>query len=154
IFTRRLADVRQDLSVRQDTSGDNFHIELNGQVLDNRGIAGELILRRAEKLEIRVGDDVRLGQFAGFDLLLRPGLNNSVEIAVGGKSSCSARVTDTAHGTIRSLEAAVQGLEERAVKLETDAADSHKRAAELETKVGAPFEHEQRYRDLSRRQNE
>src|SRR5262249_28649049 len=96
----------------------------------------------------------RLGQFAGFDLLLRPGLNNSVEIAVRGKSSCSARVTDTAHGTIRSLEAAVQGLEERAVKLETDAADSHKRAAELETKVGAPFEHEQRYRDLSRRQNE
>src|SRR5262249_58237144 len=82
IFTRRLADVRQDLSVRQDTSGDNFRIELNGQVLDNRGIAGELILRRAEKLEIRVGDDVRLGQFAGFDLLLRPGLNNSVEIAV------------------------------------------------------------------------
>ena len=55
---------------------------------------------------------------------------------------------------IRSLEATVQGFEERAAKLGTDIADAHKRGKELETKIGAPFEHEERYRDLCRRQSE
>lgn len=44
-----------------NSSGDKFSIELDGQVLDNRGIAGELIVRRAEKIKNRFGDDVRSG---------------------------------------------------------------------------------------------
>ena len=153
-FTARLANLRQDITARQDTSGDKFTIELDGQTLDNRGIAGELIVRRAEKVKNRFGDDVRIGRFAGFDLFLRPGFNNTVEVVVRGKNSYGARVTDTALGTIRSLEATVQGFEERAAKLETDIADAHKRGKELETKVGAPFEHEERFQRLSRRQDE
>ena len=38
--------------------------------------------------------------------------------------------------------------------METDIADSHKRAKELESKVGAPFEKEERYQQLIRRQSE
>jgi hypothetical protein len=140
--------------MRQDTSGDNFSIELDGQTLDNRGIAGELIVRRAEKMKNRFGEDVRMGRFAGFDLFLRPGFNDTVEVVLRGKNSYSARVTDTALGTIRSVEATVQGFEERAAKLECDIADSHKRAKELESKVGAPFEKEERYQELSRHQSE
>ena len=75
-------------------------------------------MRRAEKIKSRFGDDVRIGRFAGFDLFLRPSFNNTVEMIVRGKNSYAARVTDTALGTIRSLEANVQGFEERAAKLE------------------------------------
>src|ERR1022692_899118 len=150
-FTGRLTNLRQDIAMRQDTSGDKFIIELDGQALDNRGIAGELIVRRAEKIKNRIGDDVRVGRFAGFDLFLRPTFNNSVEMIVRGKNSYSARVTDTALGTIRSLEANIQSFEERAARLETDIADANKRAKELETKVGAHFEREERYQQLTRR---
>ena len=153
-FTGRLTNLRQDIAARQDTAGDKFTIELDGQVLDNRGIAGELIVRRAEKIKNRFGDDVRVGRFAGFDLFLRPTFNNNVEMIVRGKNSYAARVTDTAQGTIRSLEANVQGFEERASKLEYDIADASKRAKELETKVGAHFEREERYQELTRRQSE
>jgi prefoldin subunit 5 len=146
--------LRQDIAARQNTSGDKFSIELDGQTLDNRGIAGELIVRRAEKIKNRFGDDVRVGRFAGFDLFLRPSFNNTVEMIVRGKNSYAARVTDTAQGTIRSLEANVQGFEERASKLEYDLADASKRAKELETKVGAHFEREERYQQLTRRQSE
>ena len=73
---------------------------------------------------------------------------------VRGKNSYAARVTDTAQGTIRSLEANVQGFEERAARLETDIADATKRGKELETKVGAHFEREERYQQLCRRQSE
>jgi hypothetical protein len=153
-FTGRLTNLRQDIAARQDTSGDKFSIELDGQTLDNRGIAGELIVRRAEKIKNRFGDDVRVGRFAGFDLFLRPSFNNTVEMIVRGKNSYAARVTDTAQGTIRSLEANVQGFEERATRLETDIADATKRAKELETNVGAHFEREERYQQLTRRQSE
>jgi len=154
IFTSRLTNLRQDITFRQDTSGDKFLIELDGQETNNRGIAGELILRRAEKLKNRFGDDVRIGCFADFDLFLRPSFNNTVEVVVRGRNSYAARVTDTALGTIRSLEATVQGFEERAVKLDADIADVHKRIKELETKVGTPFEKEEHYQRLCRRQSE
>ncbi|HEX5398130.1 MAG TPA: hypothetical protein VFY06_03675 [Verrucomicrobiae bacterium] len=48
-WTERLANLRDDLKVRQDTSGDQLRMQLDKQVLDNRGVAGELLLRRAEK---------------------------------------------------------------------------------------------------------
>src|SRR2546422_1041013 len=58
MFAARLTNLHQDIAIRQDTSGDKFTIELDGQETNNRGIAGELILRRAEKLKDRFGDDV------------------------------------------------------------------------------------------------
>ncbi len=140
--------------MRQDTSGDKFRIELDKQVLDNRGIAGELMLRRAEKTKHRFGEDIRIGRFAGFDLFIRSGFNNSAELVLRGQNSYSTRVTDTALGTIRSLESVVQGFEERATRLEADIRDSRKRAVELEAKVGAPFEKEDRYHHLVKRQSE
>jgi N12 class adenine-specific DNA methylase len=153
-FTKRLVNLRQDIAARQNTSGDNFIIKIEGQTLDNRGVAGELILRRAGRLTNRIGDDVRIGRFAGFDLFLRPGFNDTIEVVLRGHNSYGARVTDTALGTIRSLETTVQGFEERVGRLETDIADAHKRASELERKVGAHFEHEERYQQLCQRQGE
>jgi hypothetical protein len=153
-WTERLANLRQDLTVRQDTSGDKFNIKLDGQVLVNRGIAGELLLRRAEKIKTRFGEDIRIGQFAGFDLFVRSGFNDTADLILRGQNNYSARVTDTALGTIRSLESEVQGFEGRAARLEADIKDSQKRAVELETKVGAPFEKEARYHQLVKRQAE
>lgn len=153
-FTTRVTNLRQDIAVRQDTSGDNFRIEIDGQVLDNRGVAGELLIRRAEKLRNNIGDDVRVGRFAGFDLFIRSSFNETVELVLRGRNSYTARVTDTAHGTIRSLESTVQGFEERETKLDLDISETQKRARELEAKVGAPFEHDERYHRLIERQQE
>jgi tRNA U34 5-carboxymethylaminomethyl modifying enzyme MnmG/GidA len=71
-----------------------------------------------------------------------------------GNNSYSARVTDTALGTIRSLEATVQGFEERAERLALDITDANKRVRELGEKVGAKFEREDRFQELTRRQSE
>jgi len=153
-WTERLANLREDLKLRQDTSGDQFRIELDKQVMDNRGVAGELLLRRAEKIKGRFGEDIRIGRFAGFDMFIRSGFNNTAELVLRGKNSYSSRVTDTALGTIRSLESEVQGFEERAARMESDIKDSQKRGVELEAKVGAPFEKEERYHKLVNRQSE
>src|ERR1017187_7649840 len=153
-WTKRLANLRGDLTLRQDTSADKFRIELDKQILDNRGVAGELLLRRAEKIKTRFGEDIRIGRFAGFDLFIRSGFNNTAELLLRGQNSYSTRVTDTALGTIRSLESVPQGFEERMARLEADIKDSQKHAGELETKVGATFEKEERYHFLGKRQSE
>ena len=153
-WTERLAHLQEDLKLRQDTSGDKFRIKLDGQVLDNRGIAGELLQRRAEKIKFRLGEDIRVGAFAGFDLFIRAGFNNTAELVLRGQNSYSTRITDTALGTVRSLESVVQGFEERAARLGSDIKDSRKRVAELEVKVGASFEKEERYHFLVKRQAE
>ena len=80
--------------------------------------------------------------------------NSEVELVLHGKKSYSARVTDSALGTIRSLEATVQGFEERVERLELDITDASKRIKELGEKVGAKFEREDRYQELTRRQSE
>jgi hypothetical protein len=154
VWTERLANLREDLQLRPDTSGDRFRIEIEKQTYDHRGVAGELLLRLAAKIKTRFGEDVRVGKFAGFDLCLRSGFGENTDIIVRGKNSYSARVTDTALGTIRSLEATVQGFEERAVRLEADINDAQKRAGELEAKVGIPFEKEERYHQLVTRQSD
>jgi hypothetical protein len=138
-WTLRLANLQEDMKLRQDTSGDLFCIRLDSQILDNRGIAGELLLRRAEKLKGQVGEDIRLGSFAGFDLFLRPGFSDAPELVLRGRNSYTIRITDTALGTIRSLESTVQGFDDRAARLETDIRDSQKRGTELGVKVGSPF---------------
>jgi len=107
IFTTRLANLRQDLVVRLDTSGDKFRIELDGQESNNRGIAGELIMRRAEKLKARFGDDIRIGRFAGFDLFLRPGFNNTTEMVLRGKNSYGARVAHVGNHEHRRASSAI-----------------------------------------------
>ena len=153
-WTERLANLREDLTLRQDTSGDKFRIELDKQVFDNRGIAGELLLRRAEKIKPHFGEDIRIGRFAGYDLFIRAGFSNTAELVLRARNSYSTRVTDTALGTIRSLESTVQGFEERAGRLEADIKDSQKRTNELEAKVGSSFEKEDRYHHMVARQSE
>jgi len=88
------------------------------------------------------------GKFAGFDLYLRPSFNDTTEMVVRGNNSYGARVTDTALGTIRSLEATVQGFDERAERLALDITDANKRIKELGEKVGAKFEREERFQEL------
>jgi predicted nucleic acid-binding Zn-ribbon protein len=80
--------------------------------------------------------------------------NSEVELTMLGINSYSARVTDTALGTIHSLEVTVRGFEEHVERLELDITDASKRIKELGEKVGAKFEREDRYQALTRRQSE
>jgi hypothetical protein len=103
---KRLEAVRQDLVNRHDTGGDQFVIEIEGQEIRDRGVAGELILRRAEKMR-RTGAERRIGEFAGFQLLVADTLLTGPQVLLRAATTHTAKVTDTAIGTIRSLEYAI-----------------------------------------------
>ncbi|MBI3850392.1 MAG: hypothetical protein HY298_08900 [Verrucomicrobia bacterium] len=139
-------------SPRDRTQGDAFVIEIDGQEIRDRGIAGELLIRHGERVR-RTGVDERVGRFAGFDLWIAWGLQLPA-LLVKGAATHQASVTDSPHGTIRSLEHTVQTFEETANNVSANIKDSEKRLRDLEPKIGAPFEYASQLTSLQKRQQE
>jgi hypothetical protein len=77
-------NLHQDQDAPHETSGDKFHIELDRQALN--GVAGGLMMRRAGKLKVPFGEDIRVGRFAGFGLFRRPGLNDTTQLVHGERT--------------------------------------------------------------------
>jgi hypothetical protein len=150
---KRLADVRRDLGTRQDTSGDRFVMTLEGQEIRDRGIAGELLLRRAERMK-GSRTDRQVGAFAGFQVFVADNFMQGPEIVLKGATTHVAKVTDTALGTIRSVEYAVQHLDELVGTLEQNIADTRKRLADTQAQVETPFEYADKLAALVQRQQE
>ena len=153
IITRRIAAVESDLARRVETRGDAFEIRIGNMVYKDRGVAGELINRAAARI-VGAAREQEIGVFAGFQLFVRSNWMGHVETVAKSSFQYSAHVSDTAIGTMRSLEYTVQNLEECLQRHRNDLADSEKKRREFESKVGEPFEHEAKLHSLAQRQSE
>ena len=152
-MTHRLEALRQDLGIRQDTSGDRFVIQIGGQEYRDRGLAGELILRRAVALR-GTGNERAIGSFAGFQLRVVNTPMGETQALLRGAGTYVAKVTDTALGMIRSVEHVLQNLEQALAEGEQHLADTLKRITNLTGQMGQPFEYGERLTALRRRQQE
>src|ERR1051326_5682844 len=47
---KRLEEIRNDILFRQEHHGDAFAIQIDGQTIRDRGIAGELLIRQADRV--------------------------------------------------------------------------------------------------------
>jgi len=150
---KRLTEVQSDLALRQDTHGDRFVIELEGQEIRDRGIAGELLARQGDRVKGRQVER-RVGTFAGFHLFVSDNFMGGPEIVLKGSSVHRAKFGSSAHGTMRSVEHAVQSMDEVAAGLTGRIADTRKRLTELTAQSGQPYEYEDRLAALSLRQQE
>ncbi len=150
---RRLEEIRKDIATRQHTYGDAFVVQIDGQTIRDRGIAGELLLRQAERVKATRADRLA-GQFSGFQMFLAHNLLTGADIVLKGAGTHTANVGSTALGTIRSVEYAVQNLEEVARTVEQRIAAARKRIFDLQVQTAQSFEYEQRLAELCRRQDE
>jgi N12 class adenine-specific DNA methylase len=150
---RRLEEVRRDIAARQDTRGDTFVMVIEGQTIRDRGIAGELLLRLAERVKA-TRTNRQAGHFAGFQVVIAHNFMTGADIVIRGAGTHTANVGSTALGTIRSVEYAVQNLEEVAAGLEQRIAEARKRIFDLEVQTGQPFEYERKLITLAERQRE
>ena len=153
VMERRHEAARRDLAARQDTNGENFLATIDGQNIRDRGIAGELILRHAQR--VRGSQAERLvGSIAGFRLIVSDNVFRGPEIVIKGAGTYTANVTDTALGTIRSVEHTIQHLDETAANIGRNITDTRKRLADTQAQIEAPFEYAERLASLARRQQE
>jgi hypothetical protein len=150
---QHIENLKLDMAQRTDTHGDAFQILLEKSVVKDRAIAGELLTRIAR----RISDSHKqfdIGSFAGFELSVRSSLWGRVEFVLKGKNHYALDATETALGTVRSLEYFVQNMEDRLAHKQIELADAEKKHGELETKIGQPFEHEAKLQSLAQRQQQ
>jgi len=126
---------------------------IEGQEIRDRGIAGELLLRRAERMR-GTHSDRQVGSIAGFQVFVSDNFMQGPEIVLKGATTYTAKVTDTALGAIRSVEHTIQHLEELAGNLVQSIADTRKRLTATQAQVEAPFEYAERLASLVRRQQQ
>lgn len=150
---KHLEEVRRDLGVREDTRGERFRITIEGQELRDRGIAGELVNREAARMRGAHGERA-IGSFAGFKVFVAGSLIGGPEVLLRGAATHQAKVSESALGTMRSIEYAVQNLDAVALNLEQQIKDNRKRVAELSAQCGQPFEYSARLEALIQRQQE
>src|SRR5258708_10290701 len=113
-------------------------MEIEGQQVRDRGIAGELLLRRAERMR-NTRSDRLVGNIAGFQVFVADNFMQGPEIVLKGATTYVAKITDTALGTIRSVEHAIQHLEDLLATLEQSGIDSRKRLVDSQAQAEAPF---------------
>jgi N12 class adenine-specific DNA methylase len=153
LIRQRLENLKIDLAQRCDTGADAFKIQISGTDYTDRVMAGELLNRCASKIA-GTGCEKSIGEFAGFRLVVRAGFLDRVEILLKGKNTYTANVSESGLGTIRSMEYAIQNLDECGERYSRELAESEKRKRELESKIGQPFEHEEKLQSLVLRQQE
>jgi hypothetical protein len=110
-------------------------------------------MRLAERVKATHTDRLA-GQFAGFQVFVAHNFMSGADIVLKGAGTHMANVGTTALGTMRSVEYAVQNLEEVAATVEQRIAETRKRIFDLQVQTGQPFEYEERLATLSRRQDE
>ena len=153
---RRIAALEQDSAARQDTHGDKFQIVLNGRRYADRPEAGAALIylvedHRSDHMHGRVGPVV-LGEFASFKVEYRSTLAD--KLTLRGAAEYVSSVSPSPVGIISSLEHAVRSIEEQVTRSKNDLAQTKKNLGELSALAGSLFEHEERYRELVRRQAE
>jgi hypothetical protein len=153
LIQQRLENLKLDIAQRTETGGDAFRIHITGKTYDDRVKAGEVLNQIASQLA-GSGCEKDIGEFAGFRLVLRAGFLDRIDILLKGKNIYSANVSESGLGTIRSMEYVIQNLDECQERCVRELADSEKRKRELQSKIGQPFEHEEKLQSLSLRQQE
>ncbi len=150
---RRLESLHQDLRVRVDTRGDRFVIELAGEIITERGVAGELLNRWGDKVKT-TGTERKVGRFAGFDLFVGTLFQSEPQIMLKGASHYSTRHQATALGTIRSVEHLIQSIEESIAQADQDLKRMRRRLDDLKIQAAQPFEYAEKLSRLLVRQQE
>jgi N12 class adenine-specific DNA methylase len=147
----RIANVSDDLKIRLNTQGDAFALKIGKQVFKGREVAGETLNRMAEKFHL---DDkmIEVGSFAGFTLQFWP--ERTKEIVLKGKNAYIAKISESALGTISSMEHVVRSLDGHANELRNTLNATHRRIEELRPHVDKAFDHEEKLQTLVLRQQE
>jgi N12 class adenine-specific DNA methylase len=153
---RQLTAIEKDLSVRHDTHGDKFTIEVDGKTYRDRIEAGNALVYLVASLRDGRGREsvtpTVVGKLAGFKLEYRATRPDNV--TVRGHFEYTANVSVSPAGFISSLEHVCRSIEDHVIRTRDELARSRQTATELGELIGRTFEHEEKYRELVARQSQ
>ena len=147
---RHQANIRADLAVRRDTSGEKFTMTVGNQTFSERKGAGFEILRLAQHHlpRLKYHDTTVIGNLGGFNVQLRQ--PNCLELI--GQALHEAELANTPLGIIASLENQLQRMEEKLTATAQAETDCTARAAQLQQSLAGGFQHAERLAKLRAQQ--
>ena len=134
---------------------DPFRMEIYGTLYTERKYAGDKIISLAN---LNKGTDSyeKIGNYAGFDLYIRTHINGYSQplVIARGLAEHKGNVSDSDVGTVTSLDFALRGIETSIAKYSSELAEMEKRLMGLTAELEKPFPHEERLRELLKKQYE
>jgi N12 class adenine-specific DNA methylase len=152
VLEREMVNIREDLRTRTSTRGDNFSMTVKNETFTDRVKAGRALVFLAAALK-PFESTKAVGNIAGFPISVQR-FDERATLLIQGKHAYQANVSDSASGTIASLEHALSGIEDRLRERETDLAQSGCQSADLAKQLDQPFEHEEKLATATKRQQE
>ena len=152
LFDREIANIREDLRARTRTRGDNFVMTVKNDTFTDRVKAGRAVVFLAAAVK-PFESTKAVGSIGGFPISVERFAERAA-LVIQGKHAYRANVSDSATGTIASLEHALESMEDCLRERETDLAQSRRQSADLAKQLDQPFEHEEKLATATKRQQE
>jgi predicted ATPase len=163
VLKTEISNGYSDLTVRQNTVGENFIININGQDYTDRKEAGKIIVQMQEMIKAappKYGEEVRheIGSFAGFKLSLTYKNNfftdDEVQLVLTGNAEYETYTSAIPANNMTRLEDLVQGIEAQIQEKEDSLKEVNRQKESLEKELTKPFEHQAKLETLLVRQRE
>ncbi|MCM1985105.1 SNF2-related protein [Lyngbya confervoides] len=155
-YQEKIRRYQQDLTLRQPTQGDAFHISIGSKVYRKRKEAGAILLSFMHQAIAsgKTGTQT-LGQFAGFELAARvTGWGGTFQLRSPSSTVYEPEMRDTPQSLMRSFESTLDKIPDFLYLAEQKLAQSEASLATLSQEIDKPFEYEQEYQQQLQRQFE
>lgn len=149
---RELTYLADDIQTRTSTRGDDFMMTIRNRNFTSRAEAGRELISIASMLEPHQGTR-KIGSIAGFAISLHR-QEERTSVILHGKGQYTATVSESAAGTLASIEHSLSSFEGQVSDLENDLAHYRRQSQELAKQLDKPFEHEVKLQDALLRQEE
>jgi hypothetical protein len=145
------------LTSRRRTKAEG-HRPIPGAFVDARGFLPQLAHHgrhrlRQNALRHHAAALPGLQKRAGFPISIHK-FDERANLTIRGKNSYNANVSDSALGTIASVEHALESMEDRLRERESDLKQYRKQSEDLTRQLDHPFEHEEKLTAATKRQQE
>ena len=129
-----------------------FAITLNGDYIDNRSDAGNIILKEVQELKLM--EEKVIGAYRGFDLAILKDTLGAKKIVLKGASDYDTEISTSPVGLIVRLENLFEGITEKEAFLEKKISDYERDMESSKKQYERPFEYEEELNRKLARQSE
>lgn len=151
--TQQLECIIKDIDKRDMNTAKDFTITLSGKLFDEREKAGTMLEALCSK--IGAGKEINIGNFKGFDLLLRKNIfYEKYDLILHGNSKYTVEVGDSPHGNMIRLENALNNLENKMKHVEEKIEEYERNMEQSKKEFEKPFQYEEELKSKIARQFE
>ena len=129
-----------------------WQVTLNGDSVDNRADAGNIILKEVQELKLM--EEKVIGAYRGFDLATLKDALGAKKIVLKGESDYDTEISISPVGLIVRLEDLFEGIPEKQTFLEKKISDYERDMESSKEQYERPFEYEEKLNQKIARQSE